>query len=200
MADILYTYKNSVYANLTNKCPCRCTFCIRNSSDSVGDADTLWHKKDPDISQIKEAVDNFDFNGFSELVFCGYGEPTNALDNLLETASYIKEKHPEIKLRLNTNGLGDLVNKKPVAEILSKYIDSVSISLNTCSSEKYNEVCRPIFDNAYEAMLAFAKDAKKHFKHVQFSIVDTIPQEDIDACQKIADNLGIYLRIRKYSP
>ena len=35
MADILYVYKTSIYANLTNKCPCRCTFCIRNNTDSV---------------------------------------------------------------------------------------------------------------------------------------------------------------------
>ena len=118
---------------------------------------------------------------------------------LIATAQYVREKHPDIKLRLNTNGLGDVINKKPVAEILSKYIDSVSISLNTCSSEKYDEVCRPVFENAYESMLKFATDAKKYFGHTQFSIVDTIPQEDIKACQKIADDMGIYLRIRKYS-
>ena len=132
-------------------------------------------------------------------MFCGYGEPTNALDNLIATAQYVREKHPDIKLRLNTNGLGDVINKKPVAELLSKYIDSVSISLNTCSSEKYDEVCRPVFKNAYESMLKFATDAKKYFGHTQFSIVDTIPQEDIKACQKIADDMGIHLRIRKYS-
>ena len=126
-------------------------------------------------------------------------EPTNALDNLIATAQYVREKHPDIKLRLNTNGLGDVINKKPVAELLSKYIDSVSISLNTCSSEKYDEVCRPVFKNAYESMLKFATDAKKYFGHTQFSIVDTIPQEDIKACQKIADDMGIHLRIRKYS-
>ena len=197
MADILYVYKTSIYANLTNKCPCRCTFCIRNNTDAIGNADTLWHKHDPSIEEIKKAVDDFDFTGFKELVFCG--EPTNALDNLIATAQYVREKHPDIKLRLNTNGLGDVINKKPVAEILSKYIDSVSISLNTCSSEKYDEVCRPVFENAYESMLKFATDAKKYFGHTQFSIVDTIPQEDIKACQKIADDMGIYLRIRKYS-
>ena len=199
MADILYVYKTSIYANLTNKCPCRCTFCIRNNTDAIGNADTLWHKHDPSIEEIKKAVDDFDFTGFKELVFCGYGEPTNALDNLIATAQYVRQKHPDIKLRLNTNGLGDVINKKPVAEILSKYIDSVSISLNTCSSEKYDEVCRPVFNNAYESMLKFAADAKKYFGHTQFSIVDTIPQEDIKACQKIADDMGIHLRIRKYS-
>ena len=97
MADILYVYKTSIYANLTNKCPCRCTFCIRNNTDAIGNADTLWHKHDPSIEEIKKAVDDFDFTGFKELVFCGYGEPTNALDNLIATAQYVREKHPDIK-------------------------------------------------------------------------------------------------------
>ncbi len=199
MADILYTYCGKVYANLTNKCPCRCTFCIRQNGDSVGEAETLWHKTDPSIDEIKKAVDEFDFSDFEELVFCGYGEPTNTLDNLLETAEYMKEKYPSVKLRLNTNGLSDLINKKPTAKLLAENIDYVSISLNTCSSEKYKELCRPIFDNAYQAMLDFAKESKKYFAHTQFSIVDTIPKEDIEKCQQIADDLGIYLRIRKYT-
>ena len=75
MADILYTYKDQVYANITNKCNCRCRFCIRSHEDGVGDADTLWHKTDPTLEQIKEAMDAFDFAGYKELVFCGYGEP-----------------------------------------------------------------------------------------------------------------------------
>lgn len=199
MADILYVYKDNIYANITNKCPCRCTFCIRQNKDAIGSADTLWHKTDPSVDEIKRAVDEFDFKGFKELVFCGYGEPTNALDNLIQTAKYVKEKHPEITLRLNTNGLGDLINQRPIAKELAQYIDAVSISLNTCSAEKYNEVCRPIYPNAYEAMLDFARDAKKYFKHTQFSIVDTIPSEDIEACKKIAEDMGIYLKIRKYS-
>ena len=89
MADILYVYKTSIYANLTNKCPCRCTFCIRNNTDAIGNADTLWHKHDPSIEEIKKAVDDFDFTGFKELVFCGYGEPMERADVLLEVAKYV---------------------------------------------------------------------------------------------------------------
>ena len=92
MADILYVYKDNIYANITNKCPCRCTFCIRQNKDAIGSADTLWHKTDPSVDEIKRAVDEFNFKGFKELVFCGYGEPTNALDNLIQTAKYVKEK------------------------------------------------------------------------------------------------------------
>lgn len=69
--------------------------------------------------------------------------------------------------------------------MISKYIDSVSISLNTCSSEKYDEVCRPVFDHAYESMLKFAEDAKKYFEHTQFSIVDTIPERTSRLVRKL---------------
>ena len=93
MADILYTYKNQVYANITNRCNCSCTFCIRSHQDSVGDAETLWHKEDPSAEEIKAAMDAFDFTGYDELVYCGYGEPTCRLDVLLETAKYARENY-----------------------------------------------------------------------------------------------------------
>ena len=108
MADILYTYKNQVYVNLTNKCDCACTFCIRSHQDSVGDsADTLWHKTDPTLDEVIAALDAFDFTGYDELVYCGYGEPTCALDILIRSAEYAKEKYG-VKIRVNTNGLANL--------------------------------------------------------------------------------------------
>ena len=73
MADIIYTYKNQVYANITNKCDCACTFCIRSQTDAIGEATSLWHKVDPTYEQIIAAIDAFDFNGYDEFVFCGYG-------------------------------------------------------------------------------------------------------------------------------
>ena len=82
MADIVYCYNHEVYFNLTNKCPCNCTFCIRNNGDSVGSAKTLWFEKEPTMEEIYKAIDAFDFSGYKEAVFCGYGEPTMALDKL----------------------------------------------------------------------------------------------------------------------
>ena len=70
MADILYTYKNQVYANITNRCDCSCTFCIRSQKDSVGDSETLWHKTEPTLNEIRQALDGFDFTEYDELVFC----------------------------------------------------------------------------------------------------------------------------------
>ena len=198
MADILYTYKNQIYANITNRCDCSCRFCIRSHKDSVGEADNLWHKSEPTLEEIKLAMDAFDFKGYDELVYCGYGEPTCALDNLLASAAYAKEKQ-NIKIRLNINGLANLYHKRNIIPELAKVIDRVSISLNAPTAEKYQEVTRPQFENAFPALLEFAELAKGAFEHVQLSIVDVLPEEEIKECQRIADERGIYLKIRKFS-
>ena len=197
MTNILYTYNNQVYANITNRCDCHCQFCIRSHKDKVGEAENLWFQKEPTLEEIKKTIDDFDFSGFEDLVFCGYGEPTCALENLLASAAYVKEK-VGIRIRLNTNGLANLYHKRNVVPELSKVIDCVSISLNAPNAEKYQEVTRPQFENAYPALLEFAKLAKTAFSHTQLSIVDVLPKEEIIACQKVADDLGIYLRIRKF--
>lgn len=198
MADILYTYKNQVYANITNRCDCRCQFCIRSHQDGVGEAESLWFQKEPTLEEVKAAMDAFDFTGYDELVYCGYGEPTCALENLLASAAYAKEKYG-IKVRLNTNGLANLYHKRNIVPQLAKVVDRVSISLNAPTAEKYQEVTRPQFENAFPAMLEFASLAKEAFEHTQLSIVDVLSEEDIKACQQIADERGIYLRIRKFS-
>lgn len=198
MADILYTYKNQVYANITNRCDCSCTFCVRTTKDTVGNATNMWFEKNPSFEEIKAAIDAFDFTGYDELVFCGYGEPTCALENLLAAAKYVKEKHG-LNVRLNTNGLCNLYHKRNIVPELAQVIDSVSISLNAPTAQKYQSVTRPQFENAFPALLAFASLAQKAFAHTQLSIVDVLPQEEIDACRKIADEKGIYLKIRKFS-
>ena len=198
MADILYTYKDQVYANITNKCNCRCRFCIRSHEDGVGDADTLWHKTDPTLEQIKEAMDAFDFTGYKELVFCGYGEPTCAIDNLVASAKYAKEKYG-LSIRVNTNGLANLYYGKYVIPFLAQAVDSVSISLNAPTSEQYNEVSRPQLDNAFEGLLQFATECKGQIPSVKLTIVDVLPKEEIEACKKLAASLDIPLRIRKYA-
>lgn len=198
MADILYTYKNQVYANITNRCDCSCTFCIRTTKDTIGDSTNMWFEKDPSLEEIKQALDSFDFTGYDELVFCGYGEPTCALDNLLAGAAYVKEKY-NVRIRLNTNGLCNLYHKRNIVPELAKVIDSISISLNAPTAEKYQAVTRPQFENAFPALLEFASLAQKAIPHTQLSIVDVLPQEDIAECQRIADERGIYLKIRKFS-
>lgn len=197
MAEILYTYNDNVYVNLTNKCDCACRFCIRSHHDGVGDADTLWHKVDPTLEEIKAAIDAYDFTGKSELVYCGYGEPTCALENLVESAKYAKEKYG-LKIRVNTNGLGNLYHKKDIVPILAEVVDSVSISLNAPTKEEYMDVTRPQFENAFEGMLDFAKECGKVIPEVKMSVVDVLPEEDIEASWKLAESLGVQLRVRKF--
>lgn len=199
MANIIYVYRNNVYFNITNRCTCNCIFCIRKENEIIGDAKEMWHKHTPSFDEIKMAIEKFDFSPYRSAVFCGYGEPTCAYDNLLETAKYMKQKYPPIQLRLNTNGLGERFLKKSIVEELSKYIDAVSISLNAPNPARYQEVTNPCFDNAFEDMIAFSKKSKLYFKEVKFSVVDVISPEEIEESKKLAEQLGIPLRVRAYT-
>ena len=154
MADIIYTWDGNVYFNLTNKCPCNCAFCIRSKGDAVGDAKELWFDEEPTFDDIKNSVDNYDFSNVTEAVFCGYGEPTCAYDNLIKTAKYLKKIKPSIKLRINTNGLSDLINSKPTAKEICENIDIISVSLNNPDSEEYDKITRNIYKGrAFDAMI-----------------------------------------------
>lgn len=199
MAKILYTYKDGVYANLTNLCNCRCTFCVRFQHQGIGDALTLWHKVNPTWEQVKAAVDAFDFTGFKELVFCGYGEPTCALELMLQTARYVKKIHPQLKLRVNTNGLGNLENRRDIVPDLAQVLDAVSISLNAPDEADYNKVTRPTLPGAYEAMLDFARECRKAIPDTRMTVVDVLPPEQIEASRKVAESCGIKLRVRHFS-
>lgn len=198
MADIIYTYEGSAYMNITNRCPCSCIFCIRSNGDGLGSAETLWHKKDPTLDEIKAEIDAFDFSPYSEVVFCGYGEPTEALDNLIEAAKYLKAKHG-LKIRVNSNGLSDLVNGKETAHLLEGIVDCISISLNAPDAESYQRVSRSKFgEAAFPALLKFAADCKKCIPEIKFTVVDVITPDEIEKCQKIADEMDIKLRVRSW--
>lgn len=198
MADILYTYKDQVYANITNRCNCRCRFCIRSHEDAIGDATSLWHKQDPTPQEIKEAMDAFDFHGYKELVYCGYGEPTCALETLIDTARYAKERYG-LSIRVNTNGLGSLQHGRDIVPELAQVVDCVSISLNAPDEAAYNDVTRPTLPGAYQAMLDFAVQAARQIPEVRFTIVDVLPEEEIQASKDLAASLHIPLRIRKFT-
>lgn len=199
MADIIYTYHNHVYFNITNRCTCKCIFCIRDEKETLGEAKEMWHDHNPSFEEIKDAIDHFDFTPYKEAVFCGYGEPTCSYENLLATAKYMKEQYPHLALRLNTNGLGERYNQKAIAEELARYIDAVSISLNAPNALRYQEITNPCYDNAFQDMLAFAEKAKAVFSEVKFSVVDIISEEEITESQNIADRMGIPLRVRAYT-
>ena len=199
MSDIIYTLGNDLYINLTNKCPCNCTFCIRQGHDGVGSAGSLWLEEDPTAQQVIDELVSEDLSKYSELVFCGYGEPFCALDTMLEVCRYVRSVSG-ITIRVNTNGLGDLINKKATAPLLKDSIDAVSVSLNAQNAEKYSDICKPEFGlESYDAMLKFAADCTNYVPGVKFSIVDVGSPKDIAECRTVADSLGIPLRVRKFN-
>ncbi len=200
MADIIYTLEGGTYFNITNKCPCSCAFCIRKKGDAVGDAKRLWFDEEPSFEDIKAAIDGYDFTDVNEVVFCGYGEPTNALENLLKTAKYMKEKYPAIKLRINTNGLSDLINGRPTAQEICENVDIISVSLNETDSEKYDKITRNIFPGkAFDAMLQFTKECVEQGNKVRMTVVDVISEEDIEKSRKICESLGARFIIRSFA-
>ncbi len=199
MADIIYKYYGGVYLNITNKCPCNCAFCIRSKGDAVGDAKEMWFDTEPTIEEIKKAIDDYDFSDVDKAVFCGYGEPTCALDNMIEAADYIRTVNPNIKLRVNTNGLSDLINGKPTAELICRHFDSVSVSLNEPDSEKYDKITRnPYNGKAFDAMLQFTKDCVAYCDDVSMTVVDVISPEDIEKSRKVCESTGAKFRVRSY--
>ena len=198
IGDVFYDYGGALYANITNKCPCRCEFCIRDMVDGVGEADTLWLKREPSLDEIKELLDEENLNRYDELVFCGYGEPTERLSELLEVAKYAKAKNPSIKVRINTNGLADLINGRDTTNDLAGIIDAVSISLNAKNSDEYVKLCHPKFGKkAYDAILDYARRVKGCISDTTMSVVGfSLPADDIAECKKIAEAIGVRFRVR----
>ena len=202
---IIYPEYNGLYINLTNRCPCACTFCIRQKAvgSEFDNVDTLWLEYEPSAQEVIEAIKEEAklerFKSYKEFVFCGYGEPTEALDVLLEVAAFLKENY-SLPVRINTNGLADLINNKPVAPLLAGKIDALSISLNSSNPEIYEKTVRPVFkEKAFPAMLAFAEQAKNYVPKVVLSTVETtITKEDEEECTRLCERLGVTHRIRKF--
>ena len=196
---ILYKVHNNLYVNLTNKCPCACTFCLRQTRDHMEDSGVLWLEKEPTVDEVIADFANFNMDDYDEVVFCGFGEPTERIDVLLEVAAYAKKTYNK-PTRINTNGLGNLVNGRDITPELKGLIDTVSISLNTPNKERYYELTRSKFGiGSFDAMIDFAKEAVKYVPHVVMTTVaTTITKEEEAECQRICDNIGVKYRIRPF--
>jgi len=191
---ITYSIGNSLYINLTNRCSNSCDFCIRNYGDSVGGAGSLWLEREPSREEALEDIQKRDLTKFSEIVFCGYGEPTERLDDMLWICSKLKEAKAPL-IRLNTNGHASLIAGADTAARFKGLVDTISISLNAASSAEYYNLCKPLFGtDTYEAILDFAKRVRAYVPNVVLSIVGGTTDED--ACQKIAEYIGLPLRVR----
>lgn len=198
---ITYQVKNGIYVNLTNRCPCACTFCLRQNGPGIYGSNPLWLEREPTVDEVKASIDGWDLPKYDEVVFCGYGEPTERLADLLEIAAYIKAKSPTTRIRVNTNGLADLIYNRPTAADFVGKVDSVSISLNTDDPQEYLDVCRPKFGAAaYPALQKFAADAVVAGLDVVMTVVDepVTSKDKQERCREICNRLGARLRIRPF--
>ncbi|MBP5602300.1 MAG: radical SAM protein [Treponema sp.] len=199
MMKLVYPVHTGLYLNLTNRCPCACTFCIRQKNKKFYVQDSLWLDHEPNFEEIKASLLAEDLNKYSEFVFCGFGEPTEALDLLLETAKFLKSKTDK-PIRINTNGLGNLINKKNITPLFEGLIDAVSISLNSSEARIYEKNVRPIYkEEAYPALIEFTREVRKYVPNVTMTTVSsTITHEDEENCRKLCEQLGVKYRIRKF--
>ena len=196
---IAYVFEGRLYVNLTNRCPNNCDFCLRNNVDGVGDANNLWLEKEPNCDEILAAIASKGLENFPEIVFCGYGEPTCRLDDMLFVCRKIREIS-NIKIRVNTNGLSNLINNRETAQEFKGLVDTLSISLNAPNAQRYDEICHSEFGvNAFGAVLEFAKSTKDSVPNVILSIVDKdLSRDEIENCKDLCDKIGVNLKIRKY--
>jgi TatD family-associated radical SAM protein len=194
---ITYDYGDALYLNLTNRCTCDCVFCLRRYADGVTDGQSLWLEHEPSLEEIEAAINAVRLDRYSEAVFCGFGEPTQRLDMLIHTAQWIKAKS-SLPIRLNTNGLSDLINQKETAPLLATVVDRISISLNAPDAQTYDALCHPVFaNNAYDAIIQFALACKKTSMEVCLSVVGhALSRTQLAQCKDLCQSLGVRLKVR----
>lgn len=187
---------NTLYVNLTNKCSNTCIFCIRSTVDEIKGKKMWLESEDFTADDVIAQLDKY--NKPQEVVFCGYGEPLMKFNLLKEIATYVKKQN--IKTRINTNGIGNIINKRDVVPELANIIDEVSISLNAPTKKQYNEISKPKYENAYEAMLDFAEKCVENNIKTTLTVVDEYPtyKLDIQKCKEIADKIGANFKVRKW--
>lgn len=199
---ITYEYGDGLYVNLTNRCDCACVFCIRKSdSEAIFDHD-LWLPHEPSREEALADILRWDLSQYAELVFCGYGEPTYRIDDILWICDELRKKDIQLpSIRLNTNGHGSMIHGRNIAPDLAGRLDRVSISLNASNAKDYCAQTRPKDGApAFDAMLDFAKQASKHVPDVVLTIVDfEKSKQELEACHTLANEIGVPLRVRTYT-
>lgn len=188
-----YPIEDRLYLNLTNRCPNRCVFCIRNNEKGVGY--DLWLDREPSAGEVLAAAG--DVSAYQEVVFCGYGEPLLRWEVVVEVARVLKARYGA-KIRINTNGLVEALLKQRILPQLAGLVDTISISLNAADADSYDRLCRSsLGPEAYPALLRFIRDSKEFIPRVVVSVVET-PEFDPEPVRRLAEELGVELRIRSY--
>jgi len=192
---ITYSIREALYLNITNRCTNRCTFCTRDISPYVK-GHNLKLDREPTVEEILDEIK--DMSSYKEIVFCGFGEPTLRLDVIKKISKYAKE-HGK-KVRLVTNGEGDLINSRPIAAEIKGLVDLVSISLNAPDEETYNHLCRSVYGKtAYNAVLDFIRSCCTEGIEVEITCLDIVGEEGIARCRDMAGKLGGIFRLRHYN-
>lgn len=196
---ITYVYQGKLYVNLTNRCPNACDFCLRTHGDGVGDADSLWLSREPSREEILGDILRRDLTQYPQLVFCGYGEPTCRLEDMLWLCAKIRAVSG-ISIRVNTNGLSDLINGRSTAREFDGLVDVVSISLNAPTPERYDEICHSQFGlQALPAILRFTRAINFFVPRVVMSVVDRdLSELEIEECERLCKSAGAKFRVRHY--
>ena len=191
--------KRAVYVNITNDCNCDCVFCLRSMKEMAKES-SLWIERDPSVEEIIAELDRLPWEYVCEVVCCGFGEPLIRLDTVLAVLRRVKEQHPDVPTRVNTNGLGELEHGCEFAERFAGLLDTISISLNASNAERYLALTRSKFGiSSYEAMLAFAEHCKPYVPNVVLTVVEKVEnEEEIALCRKICAERGLTLRVRTY--
>ncbi len=190
----LYKYKDGLYINLTNECSNKCCFCSSLISDYFAGYN-LRLKKEPKVSEILRAIKKE--RDFDEITFCGMGEPLFRFKELKEISRALKSRG--YRVRLITNGCGNLILKRDILPELKGLIDSISISLNVEDRDKYNSICKPDFgDDTFDKVVDFIRESKKYIPWVEVSFLD-IEGFSLEKAKSIADSLGVKCRVRSYN-
>ena len=193
---IAYVIGDKLYLNITDKCTLRCNFCPKyNGSHQVHEYDLSLHHKPSAQDVINAITDYGDVTQFKEVVFCGYGEPTLRLKELLTIAKHIKDKGG--RLRLNTDGLANRVHKRNVLPELAQSLDAVSVSMNAQNAAVYEQHCCPSLADSYPAMLDFLKQAPNYIADVTATAINGLEGVDIEQCAALAHQLAVKFRARQ---
>lgn len=198
--NYVYLLYGKIYINLTNLCTNDCVFCIRAIKDDVVGANLFLDNEKVDIAEVKKQLDNIQPEKYEEIVFCGYGEPILKLDELKEVAKYIREKYSHLKIRINTNGQGNLIYKRNIVPELKGLIDSVSVSFNGENQKVYDEISLPKIENAYDGMKDFIKECVAQGIETTATIVTGYKnyKVDLDSCKSQIEEMGAIFRERPW--
>ncbi|HSR18431.1 MAG TPA: TatD family hydrolase [Ignavibacteriaceae bacterium] len=191
-----FTYKigSALYVNITNRCNADCVFCRRKEEPYVKGYNLKLNADDepPAEAYIKEIGNPEDY---SEVVFCGFGEPTIRWDVVKEVAGFVKNLNG--KTRLDTNGHGNIINKRDITAEMQGLIDAVSISMNASDPDQYSRIMQ-VEPALFDEMILFARNAKKFVGKVIMTVVD-YDNIDIIKAKKISeDEIGAEFRTRDY--